>query len=73
MLNKTNRLFNIFGTDEDDFRTDFALGFGFGGKWVTKKGFIFELSTGIGRNLFNNNDTDYQIVGRGGINFGFRF
>jgi hypothetical protein len=57
--------------------TDFALGFGIGGKWVTKKGFVFELNAGVGRNLFNssNNDdyNDYEIVGRGGFSIGYRF
>jgi hypothetical protein len=61
--------------------TDFALGFGIGGKWVTKKGFVFELNAGVGRNLFNssndNNDNfyeeDYQIIGRGGFSIGYRF
>lgn len=53
--------------------TDFALGFGLGGKWVTKKGFIFEINGGVGRNLFNSSDNDYEIVGRGGITLGYRF
>jgi len=53
--------------------TDFALGFGLGGKWVTKKGFVFEINGGVGRNLFNSSDTDYQIVGRGGATLGYRF
>ncbi|MCZ8228055.1 DUF3575 domain-containing protein [Flavobacterium sp.] len=52
---------------------DFALGFGLGGKWITKKGFIFEINGGIGRNLFNGSDINYKIVGRGGITFGYRF
>ncbi|MDD5149424.1 MAG: DUF3575 domain-containing protein [Flavobacterium sp.] len=54
-------------------RTDFALGFGLGAKWVTRKGFLFEINGGVGRNLFNSSDTDYQIVGRGGITLGYRF
>ena len=54
-------------------RTDFALGFGLGSKWVTKSGFLFEINAGVGRNLFNSSDTDYQIVGRGGITLGYRF
>jgi len=54
-------------------RTDFALGFGLGAKWITKKGFIFEINGGVGRNLFNSTDTDYEIVGRSGITFGYRF
>lgn len=65
----------------DKVVTDFALGFGLGGKWVTKKGFIFELNGGVGRNLFNSsNDTnndyyedDYQIVGLDSFSMGYRF
>ena len=55
--------------------TDFALGFGIGGKWLTKEGFVFEINSGVGRNLFNSisRDYDYQIVGRGGITLGYRF
>ena len=53
-------------------RTDFALGFGLGSKWVTKRGFIFEINAGVGRNLFNSSDTDHEIVGRGGITIGYR-
>lgn len=54
-------------------RTDFALGFGLGSKWITKKGFLFEINAGVGRNLFNSSDTDNEIVGRGGITLGYRF
>jgi hypothetical protein len=72
MLNSTNRDINFFG-GEDDFRTDFALGIGLGGKWITNSGFIGEINFGIGRNLFNNNDTDYEIIGKGGITLGYRF
>jgi hypothetical protein len=53
--------------------TDFALGFGLGAKWVTKRGFVFEINGGVGRNLLNSTDSDYQIVGRGGITLGYRF
>jgi hypothetical protein len=53
--------------------TDFALGFGLGGKWVTKRGFVFEINSGVGRNLFNSSDTDHEFVGRGGITLGYRF
>lgn len=62
---------NYVGPEKDV--TDFALGFGLGAKWATRKGFIFEINGGIGRNLFNSSDTDYLIVGRGGINLGYRF
>ena len=55
--------------------TDFALGFGIGGKWITKRGFVFEINSGVGRNLFNNESSynDFEIVGRGGISLGYRF
>lgn len=53
--------------------TDFALGFGLGAKWVTKKGFLFEINGGVGRNLFNSSGNDNEIVGRGGITLGYRF
>jgi hypothetical protein len=54
--------------------TDFAIGVGLGGKWVTKKGLILELNIGVGRNLFNNQfERDYTIIGRGGVSIGYRF
>jgi hypothetical protein len=58
---------------EDVTRTDFALGFGLGAKWITRKGFVFEINGGVGRNLFNSSDTDFEFVGRGGITLGYRF
>lgn len=51
--------------------TDLALGFGLGGKFVSQQGFFLDLSTGIGRNLFNNNSP--TIVGQFNVNLGFRF
>lgn len=46
-------------------------------KWVTQKGFLVEISAGIGRNLFQNSEDEYYdetpIVGRGGISIGKRF
>ena len=65
-----NSSFNYY---KEVTRTDFALGFGLGSKWITKSGFLFEINGGIGRNLFNSSDTDYEIVGRGGITLGYRF
>lgn len=55
--------------------TDFALGIGVGGKWITRKGVLFEINGGVGRNLFNNqyDDRDYQLIGRFGISVGYRF
>jgi len=53
--------------------TDFALGIGLGGKWLTNSGFIGELNLGFARNLFNNDRYDYEIVGKIGITLGYRF
>lgn len=51
--------------------TDFALGFGLGGKFVSAGGFFLDLNAGIGRNLFNENAP--TIVGQFNVNLGFRF
>ena len=72
MINSTNRDSNFFVL-EDDFRTDFALGIGLGGKWITNSGFVGEINLGVGRNLFNNNNTDNEIIAKGGISLGYRF
>ena len=50
-----------FGSIQDNV-TDFALGLGLGGKWVTNNGFIGEINFGIGRNLFNTDITDDEII-----------
>jgi len=78
MLNSTNEFIftsnnnNFFETIKEE-KTDFALGIGIGGKWVTKSGFIGEVGFGVGRNLFNNNNQDFEIIGKGGIRIGYRF
>ncbi len=58
--------------DEDNV-TDFALGIGVGGKWVTNRGFIGEIGFGFGRNLFNSNRTNNDFVGKVNISIGYRF
>ena len=55
----------------EDKYTDFAVGISIGAKFVSKRGFIAEIYAGIGRDLLNNSDID--IVGRGGISIGKRF
>lgn len=52
--------------------TNFALGIGLGGKWITNGGFIGELSLGIGRNLLSS-DYDNEFVGKIGVTLGYRF
>lgn len=79
MLNSVN--FNTYEYDGQDFivqeqdrNTDFALGIGLGGKWITKRGLLGEINFGIGRNLFNDYEYDEdKIVGKFGITVGYRF
>ncbi|WP_394748361.1 DUF3575 domain-containing protein [Spongiimicrobium salis] len=63
---------DVANPPQDTSYTDFALGISVGGKFVTKRGFIAEIYTGIGRNLL---DSDFapEIVTRGGISLGYRF
>lgn len=59
---------------EEENVTDFALGIGLGGKWITSSGFIGELNFGIGRNLFGDyEDEALEFVGKVGITLGYRF
>ena len=62
----------IIGEDRKS-KTNFALGVGLGGKWMTKSGFIGELNFGIGRNLIDTNDESFDFVAKIGISFGYRF
>ncbi|MBC2844267.1 DUF3575 domain-containing protein [Winogradskyella flava] len=74
MLNASDREFDFFIEDNDrEYVTDFALGIGLGGKWVTKGGFIGELNFGVGRNLFKSNETDLDFVSKFNIGVGYRF
>lgn len=59
------------GYYEDENYTDFALGFGVGGKFVSTGGFFLDLGAGIGRNLLS--DASPTIVGQFNVNIGFRF
>ncbi|MBJ6369109.1 DUF3575 domain-containing protein [Snuella sedimenti] len=78
MLNSVNEYY--FSSNNNDIITeknsitDFALGIGLGGKWVTNSGFIGELNLGFGRNLFGDyNDESLEFVGKAGITLGYRF
>ena len=51
--------------------TDFALGVGVGGKFVSKQGFLVDVSFGLGRNLFHRDSPDIVIVPS--ISAGYRF
>jgi len=52
---------------------DFAPGIGFGGKWVTKFGLVYEVNLGYARTLFNYEKTDHDLVVKLGISLGYRF
>jgi len=60
-----------YGSYEYQDYTDFALGFGLGGKFVSTGGFFLDLGAGIGRNLFTEKSP--TIVGQFNVNVGFRF
>lgn len=57
--------------ENDEKYTDFALGFGIGGKLISSGGFKADFSGGIGRNLFNADSP--TIVGQIMVNLGYRF
>ena len=75
ILNSTRDEFYNFNTNNYIYEnnTDFGLGIAVGGKWVTKRGVVFEIFGGVARNLFNNNDRNFEIIGKGGISVGYRF
>ncbi len=75
MLNSINEydIFNVSSHRDKNTITDFALGIGLGGKWVTNRGLLGEINFGVGRNLFNGNDYDSEFVGKLGITIGYRF
>lgn len=55
---------------ENNF-TDFAVGISAGAKFVSKRGFVAEIYLGIGRDILN--ESDVEVVSRGGISIGKRF
>ena len=75
MLNSTNEYLDYFESENSDKNsvTDFALGIGLGGKWLTKRGLLGEINFGIGRNLFNGSNADNEFIGKLGITVGYRF
>ncbi|HEY9170505.1 MAG TPA: DUF3575 domain-containing protein [Lutibacter sp.] len=63
--------YNSYEITTEDKYTDLAVGISVGGKWVTKRGFVAEIYAGIGRDLLNQ--SDIEVVGRGGVSIGYRF
>lgn len=66
------KLEDIVPGSNDDTYTDFAFGLGFGGKYVSNKGFVVDFVGGLGRNLFNT-DVSRNVVPRVGISVGKQF
>ncbi|WP_246067781.1 DUF3575 domain-containing protein [Changchengzhania lutea] len=58
-------------TYKGDKYTDLAIGVSAGAKFVTRRGFIAEIYLGIGRDMLDQ--SDMEVVGRGGFALGFRF
>jgi len=58
----------------DETSSNVAFGIAVGGKFVTNKGFLFEIFGGVGRNIItSNNDVASEFVPRLGASLGWRF
>ncbi|WP_299765602.1 DUF3575 domain-containing protein [uncultured Dokdonia sp.] len=71
------RLFadDIFNNQEERGTwSKFGVGVAIGQKWVSRNGFVIELSTGVGRYFGDDDDgLSPEIFFRGGVSFGYRF
>lgn len=63
---------DIIFPDSDRNWTNFGIGFALGQKWVSKNGFILELSVGGGR-YFGGKENSPEGFFRGGVLVGYRF
>lgn len=63
---------NFIRSNNDETKTEFAVGISVGGKFISKKGFSTEIYLGLGRNLGGDNNS-LDVVGRGGVSLGYRF
>ncbi|WP_299209364.1 DUF3575 domain-containing protein [uncultured Dokdonia sp.] len=68
-------LFGEDGLDESERGTwnKFGVGVAIGQKWVSRNGFVIELSLGGGRYLGGDDRFSPEGFFRGGISFGYRF
>ena len=72
LYNSINDQFEDVYTDETS--NNLAFGMAVGGKFVSKKGFLFEVFGGVGRNIStSNNDVGSEFVPRLGTTLGWRF
>ncbi len=67
-----------YNTDDyiysDEKSNNVAFGISIGGKFVSKKGFLFEFFGGAGRNIYSSNEyIATEIVPRAGVTLGYRF
>ncbi|MDC0177873.1 DUF3575 domain-containing protein [Polaribacter sp.] len=58
--------------DNNETKTEFAVGISVGGKFISKRGFTTEIYLGLGRNLAGDSKS-LEAVGRGGVSLGYRF
>ncbi len=74
-----NYIYNDFIDDYEyvysgETSNNVAFGMAVGGKFVTEKGFLFEVYGGVGRNIISsNNDVSSAFVPRLGATLGWRF
>jgi hypothetical protein len=59
-----------FNNQNKEYEFGFGLGIAIGGKFVTTSGFVFDVYTGLGRNLL---ESDGQVYPRLGLTIGKRF
>ncbi|XMO88413.1 DUF3575 domain-containing protein [Algibacter sp. AS12] len=62
---------DLTGRYRNEKYTDLAIGISTGAKFITKRGFIAEIYLGLGRDMLDQ--SDIEVVGRGGIALGYRF
>lgn len=60
-------------SQSSDTWNKFGVGVSVGQKWVSRNGFVIELSLGGGRYLGNNDNLSPEGFFRGGLSFGYRF
>jgi len=68
VFNDVGGLFDVEETTESAF----GLGLAVGQKWVSKNGFVFEISAGIGRRFGSDIQDVDEFFFRGGILIGYR-
>jgi hypothetical protein len=82
MLNRYEEELYYYGNPSKiEKETNFALGVSVGGKFIIHSGFTAEVYLGVGRNLFNNDNSNdsggdlinNNIISRGGLSLGYRF